>query len=313
MKTAFATLLVTVAFATADEALKDLLKEFHVKVPRALERPFVGDLHPFFPVPVDGKGEPQPLELNVLYPPVQGGPLAVYTPHLATESGEGFMNLFALRPTLPPEKEIAEVETYANLVKLLGEPTQPALSGQVGDGWAFDGVLWRLFKPLTDHSIKVLQIIVNRKYQYQRNAKVEQIFIESLTIRSGILTEKGRRVLVCDSESSLRRYEWMRNAILECPSIENASVEEAFVQLYSAAKTQNRPFFGMTFQGDIDTEGKGNITLRTGEWKVLELLEKFASQGNFFVYLREDGSVQARRDLDTRAAELEVPDPFGKP
>lgn len=311
MKTAFAILLVSVAFATADEASKDLQKAFQVKVPRALERPFVGALHPFFPVPVDAKGEPQPLELNILYPPSQGGPLAVYTAHLATKSGVGQMNLFALRATLPPEKQIAGVETYANLVKLLGEPTQPAISGQFGDGWAFDGVLWRLFEPLTHHSIKALEVIVNRKYQ--RNAKVEQILIESLTIRSGILTEKGRRVLVCDSESSLRRYEWMRNAILVCPSIENATVEETFVKLYEAAKTQDRPFFGMTFEGDIAQEGKGDVTLRAGEWKVLELLEEFASQGNFFVHLHKDGSVQARRDFDIRPAALKMPDPFGKP
>jgi hypothetical protein len=87
MRTAFVTLLVSLGFATADEASKDLLKQFQVEVPRELERPYVGGLYPYFPAPVDGKGEPQPMELDLLHPPSKGGVLAIDTPYLATKSG----------------------------------------------------------------------------------------------------------------------------------------------------------------------------------------------------------------------------------
>jgi hypothetical protein len=210
---------------------------------------------------------------------------------------------------LADESEVSKLRSYESILKVLGEPTDQAMSGELLEGWALDQVGWRLFKPLTPHSIRVLHVTVNRKYL--PDATPKETMIERLSVSAGILTEKGRRVLVCDSETSLLTYQRLAKSTVTCPKIEAKTALEVFEKLQITARSQGEPYFGLTIHGDADAGEK--ITLEAGPRTWLQVLEEVARQGNFFVYLRDGGVVETRRELDTRASAVPVKDPFAKP
>lgn len=310
MKTTAAVALFGTLWANAAEAPKEVVKEFQTVEERELERPLVGGLHPYFPAPEDGVGKPEEVELNVLRPADKGGGVSpIRSPYLATKNKDGYWRRFALRPEVADESEVSKLKSYESILKVLGEATDNAMGGEVLDGWALDQVGWRLFKPLTPHSVRILHIIVNRKYL--RDATPKEIVIERLSVSGGILTEKGRRVLVCDSETSLRTYQRLVKATVTCPKIEAKTALEVFEILQTTARSQGEFYFGMSIQGDAAAGEK--ITLEAGPRTWLQALEEAARQGDFYVYLRDGGVVQTMRELDTRTSSPPMRDPFAKP
>jgi hypothetical protein len=159
------------------------------KEAKVLERPYQGTMLPGLNANGPNDRRQEQILLNYYLPPgtAKGKPSNT-VPYLATtEDGSEYWNAHAYRSSLPTGEEIAALKTYADFVRLLGEPIDPPSGAKTEGEWSYDTVVWRLFMPAEGANVTVMHVTLRRKWAAGtgNGADEPDYQIDGLSIREG--------------------------------------------------------------------------------------------------------------------------------
>ena len=164
--------LASCLLAYGDESGGDqnaLMRVFKPESAVVLEQPFVGAITLLFPRGLPADCSSRLVRLNSLKPAKDVKADSKIQCYILADAGGGSSSLgdvYILRDKLPNVEGFSfESSSFEKLTGLLGEPTCRSKDIRKVEGFNCELVGWKFFSPIDQHTVKVLEVVV----EHQRN------------------------------------------------------------------------------------------------------------------------------------------------